>query len=117
MRSRERGRSLRERLLRQKPNALRDEEGPLKAGCSQDWLPGFAGPQSASESAPKSRVSGERFGRSPFLNRLQLIERARPILAQQPRQRAVRQQFPARLTRGAVIRLIRGVTDALDFGA
>src|ERR1700689_5517845 len=55
--------------------------------------------------------------RSPLLYSLQLVKSARPILPQQPRQRAVRQQFPARLAGGAVIRLIRGVADALHFGA
>ena len=29
----------RERLWRHKPDAPRDEESRLKAGCSQDWLP------------------------------------------------------------------------------
>jgi hypothetical protein len=41
-RSHERGRRLRERLLRQsgkETGGTRDEESRLKAGCSQDWLP------------------------------------------------------------------------------
>ena len=44
---------------------------------------------------------------------LELLERARPVLAQQPRQRAVGEQPSAGLARRAVVRLVRGVDDAL----
>src|SRR5207253_5402166 len=49
-------------------------------------------------------------GRRAWLN---LIERARPILLQDPRQGAVREQPAARLAGGTVIHLVFGVADTL----
>ena len=43
----------------------------------------------------------------------QLLERAGPVLAQQARQRPVGQQAAARLTRDAVVRLVRRIRNSL----
>src|SRR5262249_9027686 len=47
----------------------------------------------------------------------EFVERARPVFAQQAAQRAVGQEFAAGLAACAVVGFVRGVTDALDFGA
>jgi len=51
----------------------------------------------------------------PPLQRLQLLQRPRPILPQQPRQTPIRQHPPARLASRAVIRLVVRVPNALNF--
>ena len=50
---------------------------------------------------------------SGALQRFQLFERARPILAQQPRQTPVGQQLAAGLAAQAVVGLIGRITNAL----
>ena len=65
------------------------------------------------------------FGRSPMRSRsvvapaqgLELFQSARPVLLEQARKRAVRQELAARLADGAVIGLVIGVADALHLGA
>src|SRR5687767_5966381 len=43
-----------------------------------------------------------------------LLQRARPVLLQKARNRAIRKQAPFRLTRRAVIAFVFGINDALD---
>ena len=48
---------------------------------------------------------------------LEFFQSARPVLLEQARKRAVRQELAARLADGAVIGLVIGVADALHLGA
>src|ERR1700690_2624009 len=52
--------------------------------------------------------------RPALLEVFQLLKRARPVLMHQPRERAVREQAPAGLTRRAVVGLVARIADALD---
>src|SRR5580765_829336 len=52
-----------------------------------------------------------------MLAALQLLQRFRPVLAEEPRHRPIGQEPPAGLTPRAVVRLVLGVDDALDGGA
>ena len=45
---------------------------------------------------------------------LELLERARPVALEQPRERAIREQLSLRLAGCAVVRLVAGVDDPLD---
>src|SRR5579864_6655846 len=44
----------------------------------------------------------------------QCLERTRPIIPEEPRERPVGEESPARLAGRAVVRLVRGVPDSLD---
>src|SRR5919106_1655270 len=66
----------------------------------------------------KVEDSGERSRRaSPASNALQLLQRARPVLAQDPAEGAIGQDAAARLATRAVVRLPIRVDDPLDGGA
>src|SRR5438552_1752209 len=54
---------------------------------------------------------------APGSEHFEFIRSLGPVFTQEPRQRTVGQQSPAGLARGAVVRLIGGVADALDFRA
>src|ERR1700757_4489721 len=49
------------------------------------------------------------------LERFQLVQRSRPVGAEQARQAAICQDFPASLASRAVVGLVVGVADAQDF--
>src|SRR5688572_32032077 len=51
------------------------------------------------------------------LFQLELFNRARPVVFQQPRQRTVRENLAARLTSRAIVGLVLGVADALHCGS
>src|ERR1019366_8483108 len=50
----------------------------------------------------------------PLLEGFQFLRSARPVLAEQPRERPVRQQPAAGLARRTIVGFVAGVTDALD---
>src|ERR1035438_6508175 len=50
----------------------------------------------------------------PLLECFQLLQGARPVLAEQPRERPVRQKPAAGLARRTIVGFVAGVTDALD---
>src|SRR2546423_8592961 len=67
-------------------------------------------------SSPPSAVTVRRCacrGDRSMASSLELLDRARPILLQQPRQRAIGEQPPFRLTTRAVVRFVVAVANAL----
>ena len=61
----------------------------------------------------RSRASGRALAAAAPLARLELLERARPVAVQEPRQRAIGEQSAAGLAGRAVVRLVLGIDDAL----
>src|SRR5438309_9515199 len=65
----------------------------LRRSCIEKWLPGLGS------------------------EKLEFVERARPVLPEKAGESAVGKEFPARLAGWAIVGFVRSVTDALNFRA